>query len=494
MRAFLRLLFTVAALGASVPYAGAESRPPGYADAERAFSALTPAHRLYFQVLMTGAGYFNAVPTERLSTRLFNGIKQFQAENGLPQTGAPDVQQIERLFSVATPMFDLWRFQKIYHPARRVGIWIPIGLGMIATRNDKGISWDDPRKRVHIDFTTVPNIRVSQNFEGLAGLLANEGAKIHYKVMKGDWFVISFSLPNGVDGYMRYHQDGQFVTGFSLYWNNDYGNVSGERIAVLMSGSLWSEMTGAPFPSPPEPNVKTVAKPYAPPSPPPASAPTPAPMPPKEEAKFSSGTGFFVSQNGSLVTNAHVVDGCSDAVVKLDDGTIGAARILARDTTNDLAILKVDKTPKKVGALRVGARLGEGIATFGYPHADILASSGNFTLGNITALSGIGDDSRFVQISAPVQSGNSGGPLLDMSGNVVGVVTSKLNALKVALNNGDLPQNVNFAVKAAILATFLDANKVTFEGGGGNTASLAPADLADLARNMSGFVACKTSQ
>jgi S1-C subfamily serine protease len=75
------------------------------------------------------------------------------------------------------------------------------------------------------------------------------------------------------------------------------------------------------------------------------------------------------------------------------------------------------------------------------------------------------DDSRYLQISAPVQSGNSGGPLLDQSGNLVGVVSAKLNALKVALKDGDLPQNVNFAVKAAILQTFLNSNRVPFQEG-----------------------------
>ena len=87
-------------------------------------------------------------------------------------------------------------------------------------------------------------------------------------------------------------------------------------------------------------------------------------------------------------------------------------------------------------------RLGEGVAAFGFPHSDILSTSGNFTLGNITALNGIGDDSRYFQISAPVQAGNSGGPLLDLTANVVGVVSSKLNALRIALKDGDLPQNV----------------------------------------------------
>jgi S1-C subfamily serine protease len=121
----------------------------------------------------------------------------------------------------------------------------------------------------------------------------------------------------------------------------------------------------------------------------------------------------------------------------------------------------------------------------------MLSTSGNFTLGNITALTGMGDDSRFMQVSAPVQSGNSGGPLLDQNGNLVGVVTAKLNALKVALKDGDLPQNVNFAVKSAILATFLDSNRVSFQAGTTAPKPLDPADIADQAKAISGFVVCR---
>jgi serine protease Do len=135
-------------------------------------------------------------------------------------------------------------------------------------------------------------------------------------------------------------------------------------------------------------------------------------------------------------------------------------------------------------------RLGESVAAFGYPHADVLASSGNFTLGNVTALAGIGDDSRYLQMSTPVQAGNSGGPLLDQNGNLVGIVTAKLNALKIAVASGDLPQNVNFALKASTVANFLDTNRIKYAPGS-STVALKPEDLADQARSMSVFILCK---
>ena len=75
----------------------------------------------------------------------------------------------------------------------------------------------------------------------------------------------------------------------------------------------------------------------------------------------------------------------------------------------------------------------------------------------------MGDDARMIQISAPVQPGNSGGPLLDSSGRVIGVVNSKLNEIAYAKATGDLPQNVNFAIKANVAMNFLDAHSVPYE-------------------------------
>lgn len=137
----------------------------------------------------------------------------------------------------------------------------------------------------------------------------------------------------------------------------------------------------------------------------------------------------------------------------------------------------------------MAARLGETVAAFGFPLTQLLATSGNFTLGNITAMAGIGDDTRYIQISAPVQPGNSGGPLLDEQGNVVGVVTSKLNALKTLVASGDVPQNVNFAIRATGLIAFLQSNGVSVDPIP-KGAKLSPPDLADEAGSISVQVSC----
>jgi serine protease Do len=170
---------------------------------------------------------------------------------------------------------------------------------------------------------------------------------------------------------------------------------------------------------------------------------------------------------------------------------MAVAKVIARDVRNDLALLSSTLTTKKPAAFRTSIRLGEGVEAFGYPLTDVLAKSGNFTLGNVSALVGMGEDSRYLQISVPVQPGNSGGPLLDQNGNVVGVVSAKLNALKLMLvTNGDIPQNVNFAIRASIVTSFLDANSVAYATGSA-TQSMQSADLADQAKAMSAFIECR---
>jgi serine protease Do len=124
-------------------------------------------------------------------------------------------------------------------------------------------------------------------------------------------------------------------------------------------------------------------------------------------------------------------------------------------------VLSTGETPPAVPPLTMRAKVGEAVYAYGYPLNGLLATAGNFTLGNVTATAGLGDDSRQIQISAPVQPGNSGGPLVDQYGNVVGVIVSKLNALKMASLTSDLAQNVNFAIKSTIALNFLDANGIS---------------------------------
>ena len=171
----------------------------------------------------------------------------------------------------------------------------------------------------------------------------------------------------------------------------------------------------------------------------------------------SSGTGFFITDDGYLITNEHVAG--NDAEVRLlTAGGLIPAKVVKVDAANDLALLKAEG---RFAALPVvssrSARSGATVATVGFPNIGLQGFAPKLAKGEIASLTGAGDDARYFQISVPVQPGNSGGALVDERGNVVGVVSAKLNARAALAASGSLPENVNYAVKSSFLLSFLES-------------------------------------
>jgi serine protease Do len=225
---------------------------------------------------------------------------------------------------------------------------------------------------------------------------------------------------------------------------------------------------------------------------PPLAAPPQAETTPqsKEHATIT-GTGFFVAAN-LVLTNNHVVNRCTGPIqVRYPSQAEHAATIFGQDETNDLALLHTDLNSGSFATFRTKLRLGDSVAAYGFPYAGVLSASGNFTLGNVTSLSGMGDDTRFLQISTPTQPGNSGGPLFDMSGDVVGVVVGQLSALAMMKDANSVPQNVNFAIQAPIIINFLSIKGVAPTLNRTSAIPLSPADVAEVARKITIQVYCE---
>ncbi len=207
-------------------------------------------------------------------------------------------------------------------------------------------------------------------------------------------------------------------------------------------------------------------------------------------AQGSSGTAFAVAP-GMLVTNHHVIEGCSAIEVVAADGR-RAASLVSSEPSIDLALLRVFGLKGSTASLRNprAVRLGETITVFGFPLSGALSSGGNFTTGVVSALQGLRNDANEMQITAPVQPGNSGGPVMDASGAIVGVVVSKLDAVRVLRAIGDIPQNVNFAVSLDVLAEFLGRNRVPFRDVS-RSAPLDTARVAEMAQSFTYRVECR---
>lgn len=213
-----------------------------------------------------------------------------------------------------------------------------------------------------------------------------------------------------------------------------------------------------------------------------------------DDGMTSSGTGFAVSHQGHILTNHHVVDGCISIRVTTD-GHKKELTVVATDPGNDLALLKLPSPSLGIARFQEGRNIrpGDSVVVVGFPLHGLLASEANVTTGTLSALAGIGNDTRFLQITAPVQPGNSGGPLFDQGGNVVGVVVSKLNALKLAKMTGDIPQNINFAIKSAVVKSFLDSQSVEYETGLSRK-KLESAEIGAAAKKFTILLECYPQQ
>ena len=237
----------------------------------------------------------------------------------------------------------------------------------------------------------------------------------------------------------------------------------------------------------------------------------PTPQPSKEQIpKSGTGSGFFISKMGHAITNAHVVQNCNKVTVGDNANKQVAAEVVNTDRRNDLALLKLSTLEmasaesqsliQKLGIVVVplaangllrneDVKLGEKVLVAGYPFGELFSNTIKVTSGIVSATRGAGDDSGQFQLDAAVQPGNSGGPIYDSSGNIVGVVISQLDKLKMAKAIGSLPENVNFGIKASTVRQFLTSSGLPSKKSE-RTEEKSTEQLAEIAQNQALMVMC----
>lgn len=206
--------------------------------------------------------------------------------------------------------------------------------------------------------------------------------------------------------------------------------------------------------------------------------------------KTGSGTLFIVNKTGFAITNQHVVQSCGELRLA---GREGVAKKISEDVVNDIALLQISGDVKAAASLADNPsklRQGDDVLVFGYPLNTVLSSGGNLTPGLVSATTGLGNNTNQIQITAPIQPGSSGSPVMNRKGEVVGVVSMKLDDKKMVSATGQVGQNVNFAVNGQTLRAFLDANKVNYSSGSMFAFEKNPADIADEAKKWTLVVEC----
>jgi V8-like Glu-specific endopeptidase len=189
----------------------------------------------------------------------------------------------------------------------------------------------------------------------------------------------------------------------------------------------------------------------------------------QSEEASGTGTGFFVSDNGLIITCAHVIEGSDIITVKIENVDY-RAEILQKDSDTDLALLKINyRNARHFKIANFNAvNLGDKIYVLGFPLSTILGSDIRLTDGIVSSKSGINADQTYFQHSAPIQPGNSGGPIVNVGFEIIGVAAAKLNDILALNASGAIPQNVNFGVKCNYIAQIARNSRL----GSGNVRSI----------------------
>ncbi|MBL4786538.1 MAG: trypsin-like peptidase domain-containing protein, partial [Cohaesibacteraceae bacterium] len=449
------------------------ARPGAAASVEHYERLFSIEERIGLQLNLIWTGSFNGVVDGIIGKRSLRAIRKFQTRLGRRADGILTRHQI-KLLKIGASNAVRKIGGRFYRDANAAfELWLPSALLLKQDPTRTGSryasqSGDLEIETIRLDF---PHRSFQELYDHLVAL---PGRRVTYAVFRGDWFVVS-GIENQNRFYARFQTNGRDQRGFSIaYHENLHARLSAP--VIMMSNTFQpyldleddQPLVKIPLPKAPEHTGSVAVR------------------PPKT---ITSGTGFFITDDGVLATNAHVVDDCASVEV----AGWGMATPIRIDNNNDLAVLRVETGFRTAHPLKIalgGARLGEDILALGYPLRGIVGSRDELsvTTGVVSTLSGLTGDARYLTISAPVQQGNSGGPLINRAGLVVGVVSAKLDAQQIMRITGDIPQNVNFAVKSNMLADALAMSGVEPQTGFSDVNDLHPPTAAIVAQVKPGIL------
>ena len=209
---------------------------------------------------------------------------------------------------------------------------------------------------------------------------------------------------------------------------------------------------------------------------------------------IGSGSGFYINKQGYALTNNHVVDICKQ-MVGIVNGKEILFRVITTDKTNDVAVIKTNQ--RSFNFIKInndGAKLGENIIAVGYPLSGRLSDSVKITRGIVSALSGPNNNSGQIQIDAALQPGNSGGPVINEKGELIGIASAGLNKLLMAKEARYIPENVNFAVSSSIVTNILKNKKINYSTPSFFSSSYSNTELAEMGNKATLQLFCRNTR
>lgn len=409
--------------------------------------------RVRIQFLLVFTGDYLATVDGAFGPQTYNALTTFQKKNQFFQDGTLGDNELLTLQKHGLDLVHRVGFETKSEAITGLTMGIPVKLFDPPTLTKRGHLWRTFDNSIELETLRIPDTETAYRDLYHRLTVKREGRVIDHANLRNDYFVVA-GLQDGRDFFLRVMRTKSDSRGFSLTWDSKH-SVFMDRVALAMSNSLTvydsgsTDELGAMTSAPGQQPEQSISKNQIP-------ADQTAEGPSLTNKGSSSGSGYFVTSEGHIGTNAHVVTSCKSLIVPEH----GKATLISADETNDLAIIQLESQKSQHHAQFRSKQpivRGEEVFVLGYPFAQILDNNLNFTHGVVSSLAGIKGDIRHFMVSAPVQPGNSGGPVLDQTGALIGTVVSRLDKFKTLKVAGDLPENINFAIRGRLMSTYMES-------------------------------------
>jgi serine protease Do len=403
------------------------------------FSNLSQDERTVLQGNLVLIGHYNGLADGIFGQMTFKALTDFQVEIGEVPTGILTRKSKRVLSERSNSIYTELGFKIVKDNFAKLSMLMPASLLRNEITTDSGVRYFSDDNQIEL-LTMKFQLQGSadSSFKELHDAIAESFSGISYNNFKSDLITIS-GHSDGFNYYVSVLNNGHSAVGFKMMWTDKY-RTFGPRIATWVASLYYPLESGRLGNS-----QEVAAAPESDGATPPSAA--------SEKPQPFSGTGFFVANDGILVTNQHVVEGCTTLEVK----GFGSAKLITSDKKIDLAVLQLQRqTSHAVAPIRdSGAQLGEELIVLGYPLAGLLNSSLNVGTGIVSAETGASGEDSWFTTNVGIQPGNSGGPILDMEGYVVGVAVAKFDDQKLLAEAGVVAPNVGFAIENTQLLKYL---------------------------------------
>jgi S1-C subfamily serine protease len=426
------------------------------------FASLNEEKRFVVQTDLVLIGLYDRYIDGDYGAGTFRAIAAYQGRNGEVADGVLSDAEMQSLNDEASEIYGRLGFEMTRDTAAKVTLFVPIKLLDNKSSAARGTIYASADKGIILETLNKPFSE--ESFQELFGHLGTTNSKrvVTYSTFDATAFTTSGEY-NQLKYYSRFYAGRDASVGFTLSWTDRYESV-GKMISIMLAN------LSTPLDQPDAQHHDDEL---------PDQGHTP---------QYASGSGFIFSEQGLIATNFHVAGKCA----ALNVPGYGPATLVTGDEKSDLAVIRLDsRTATHWATIRsTPPELAENVVLLGYPLADILNSSLNVATGIVSAETGLGGNKDWFTTNAGIQPGNSGGPILDLEGHVLGVAVAKIDDAKLLAAMGDTAPNVGFGINNSTLLKFVSIfqhEEAAYDG----SKALPVQDVARAAREFTVQIICQ---